>query len=705
MKNKALKTQIERFLQVPLKLLIFLLVMTAGVFWYNHKIGVYVGCVVVVYAVMVLVMYYRQKPQIMSGLVAYALEQGQIQKELLKELAVPYVLMDIDGVILWHNTEFARMAGGDKVNRDIRHYFPHITRDMFPTSENDLEEFSMALDDRQYRVQFRLIQVDIGSEEDEDNEMIAFDKGNANSMIVVYFFDETDYKRLLQENKDQKLVAGLIYIDNLDEVLEVTGDVRRPLLLALVDRKINKTIQDIGGIISKPEKDKYTIVFQQKYLAQLQANKFELLDEVRNINVGNELPVTLSMSIGMGASDFQGCYELARMAMDMALGRGGDQVVIRDGDKTTYYGGQSRQVEKNTRVKARVKAHALQGIMEAKSRVVIMGHSLPDVDALGSAVGIYKLAKVYDKDAHIVINEATISIRPVLNNFMDDANYPEDMFINHEEARKLVDDDTLLMVVDVNRPSYTECPDLLNLTKTIVVFDHHRQTNEVISNAVLSYVEPYASSACEMVAEVLQYTNETVELRATEADAMYAGILVDTDNFVQKTGARTFEAAAYLRRKGADVVRVRKLFRDSMETYRCRAEAVRSAKVYRDKYALAIFPSEGVDSPTVIASQVANELLDIENIGASFVVTNNQGTIYISARSIDVINVQLIMEQFDGGGHANAAGAQLHDCTEEEALERIKTVLDRLEEGADLSGEETQAEADGTEPVRIVHES
>jgi c-di-AMP phosphodiesterase-like protein len=268
-----------------------------------------------------------------------------------------------------------------------------------------------------------------------------------------------------------------------------------------------------------------------------------------------------------------------------------------------------------------------------------------------------------------------------------------------------VDDDTLLMVVDVNRPSYTECPDLLNLTKTIVVFDHHRQTNEVISNAVLSYVEPYASSACEMVAEVLQYTNETVELRATEADAMYAGILVDTDNFVQKTGARTFEAAAYLRRKGADVVRVRKLFRDSMETYRCRAEAVRSAKVYRDKYALAIFPSEGVDSPTVIASQVANELLDIENIGASFVVTNNQGTIYISARSIDVINVQLIMEQFDGGGHANAAGAQLHDCTEEEALERIKTVLDRLEEGADLSGEETQAEADGTEPVRIVHES
>lgn len=686
MKDKKLKTQIERFLQIPLKLLFILLFMVVIAFLYSRKTGVLVGSFVVLYSIILLIIYYHYKPRIMSEMVSYAFEQGQIQKELLKELAVPYTLIDMDGMILWHNHEFENMVDDTKVNRDIHSYFPHITKDMFPSTAEDVQEFSMSFGERQYHVQFRMIQVDIDVDEnDEDNEMSDFDNAYKDAMIVVYFFDETDYRRLLQENKDQKLISSLIYIDNYDEVLESTDNVRQPLLLALVDRKINKTILDIGGILTKPEKDKYFVVFQQKYLAQLQANKFDLLDEVRNINVGNELPVTLSMSVGMGEASFQECYESARMAMDMALGRGGDQVVIKEGEKISYYGGQSHQVEKNTRVKARVKAHALQGIIEAKERVVIMGHRLPDADAIGSAIGIYKLAKVYNKEAHIVLDEATISIRPVLQNFEGNSLYDEDMFIDSATAKELVDMDTLLMIVDVNRPSYTECPELLDLTKTIVVFDHHRATSEVVTNAVLSYVEPYASSACEMVAEVLQYTNEAIDLKANEADAMYAGILVDTDNFVQKTGARTFEAAAYLRRKGADVVRVRKMFRDSMDTYRSRAEAVRHAIVYRGQYALAIFPAEGVDSPTVIASQVANELLDIQGIQASFVVTNLDGTIYISARSIDTLNVQLIMEQFDGGGHANAAGAQLTECTPEDALERIKAVLDKMHEAEELS--------------------
>ena len=679
MKNKKLRTQIEKFLQIPLKFLFVLLILVAVAFVYQRTVGIIVGIAVLMYSIAVLIMYYYFKPLIMSQLVSFAFEQGQIQKELLKELAVPYVLVDMNGFTLWHNSEYEKMLGGGKFNRDISYYFPNITKDMFPTVENDINEFSMSLEERQYRVQFRLIRAEISAQDVEVQEeelMRDFDNAYANSMVVIYFFDETDYKRLLQENKDQKLVASLIYIDNYDEVLESTDEVRQPLLLALVERKINKYIMDIGGIIKKPEKDKYVIVFQQKYLTQLQTNKFSILEEIRNINIGNDLPVTLSMSIGMGGNSYQESYEYARIAMDMALGRGGDQVVIKDREKISYYGGQSRVLEKNTRVKARVKAHALQGIIETKEKVVIMGHRLPDVDSLGSALGIYKLARAYGKEAHIVIKEATISIRPVLQNFEDFTIYEEDMFINNEQALKLVDMDTLLMVVDVNRPSYTECPELLDLTKTIVVFDHHRQTNEVISNAVLSYVEPYASSACEMVAEVLQYTTSSIELKANEADALYAGILVDTDNFVQKTGARTFEAAAYLRRKGADVVRVRKLFRDSMDTYRRRAEAVRTAEVYDKIYAFAIFPAEGVDSPTVIASQVANELLDIEGIGASFVVTKIKDTVYISARSIDVINVQLIMEKLDGGGHANAAGAQLTDCDETEAVARIKEVLD-----------------------------
>ena len=370
--------------------------------------------------------------------------------------------------------------------------------------------------------------------------------------------------------------------------------------------------------------------------------------------------------------------------MDMALGRGGDQVVIKEGEKISYYGGQSRMLEKNTRVKARVKAHALQGFIEAKEKVVIMGHHLPDVDSLGSALGIYKLAKAYNKEAHIVIDEATISIRPVMRSFEDHTIYDSEMFINNDRAKELVDMDTLLMVVDVNRPSYTECPELLEKTKTVVVFDHHRQTNEVISNAVLSYVEPYASSACEMVAEVLQYTTQNIELKSNEADTMYAGILVDTDNFVQKTGARTFEAAAYLRRKGADVVRVRKLFRDSMENHKHRAEALRNAEVYKEIYAFAVLPAEGVDSPTVIASQVANELLNISGVRASFVLTDYQGKIYISSRSIDEINVQLIMERMGGGGHFNMAATQLKDYNVAQAKKLICKTIDRMIEEGDI---------------------
>ena len=396
MKTKKLVSQIEKFLQIPLKFLFILIVFTIIAFIYNRTFGIIVGTAIVLYSGTVLIMYFHYKPTIMSQLMSFAFEQGQIQKELLKELAVPYALIDMGGMILWHNGEFEKMIGNGKLDREISHYVPDLSQDMFPTVENDINEFFMEFEECQYRVQFRLIQADISlmdGTEREEELMRDFDNAYANSLVVVYFFDETNYRRLLQENKEQKLVSALIYIDNYEEVLETMDEVRQPLLLALVERKINKYIMDIEGIIKKPEKDKYVIVFQRKYLAQLQANKFSILDEIRSINVGNDLPITLSMSIGTGSNSYQECYEYARVAMDMALGRGGDQVVIKEGEKISYYGGQSRMLEKNTRVKARVKAHALQGFIEAKEKVVIMGHHLPDVDSLGSALGIYKLAK------------------------------------------------------------------------------------------------------------------------------------------------------------------------------------------------------------------------------------------------------------------------------------------------------------------------
>ena len=305
-----------------------------------------------------------------------------------------------------------------------------------------------------------------------------------------------------------------------------------------------------------------------------------------------------------------------------------------------------------------------------------MGHKIPDMDAIGSAIGIYRIAENLNKKAHIVLNVPTLAIRSVINNFIGNSNYEEDMFVKSEEAMELMDANTLLVVVDVNRPSYTECEELLVRAKSIVVIDHHRQTNEVIENPVLTYIEPNASSACEMVAEILQYMSEKTKMKPYEADAMYAGMLVDTDNFVTKTGVRTFEAAAFLRRCGADVVRVRKMFRYDIESYKIRAKAVESAETYLGSFALSVMPDmTGIESPTVMGAQVANELLDIDGVHASFVLTKVEDTIYISARSIDEINVQIIMEKLGGGGHANVAGAQMKGVSEKEALEKMKEIL------------------------------
>ena len=339
-------------------------------------------------------------------------------------------------------------------------------------------------------------------------------------------------------------------------------------------------------------------------------------------------------------------------------------------------------MEKATRVKARVKAHALQEFIESRDKVMVMGHKLTDADSFGASIGIYRAAKVLGKRAYIVLNEVTSSVRPMRECFLDNPAYESDMFLNNEQAVEMIDSNTVLVVVDTNRPSYTECSELLSRTPTIVVLDHHRQTNEQISNAVLSYIEPYASSACEMVAEILQYFDEGLKIKAVEADCLYAGIIIDTDNFMGKTGVRTFEAAAFLRRCGADVTRVRKMFRNGMAEYKARAEAVRHAEVYHG-FAISVCPNENIESPTIVGAQAANELLNIIGVKASIVLTYYQRRTYISARSIDEVNVQVLMERMGGGGHMNVAGAQL-DCGVEEAADIVKRTIDKMHEEGEL---------------------
>ena len=378
--------------------------------------------------------------------------------------------------------------------------------------------------------------------------------------------DDTALKIALREIDDQSLAVGLIYLDNYDEALESVEEVRRSLLIALIDRKVNKYISALDGISKKMEKDKYLVIMRKKAVAQLKENRFDVLEDVKTVNIGNEMAVTLSIGMGLDGLTYAQNYEFARNAIDLALGRGGDQAVVKTPENVSYYGGKSQQVEKNTRVKARVKAQALREIITGKDRVIIMGHRMADIDSFGSAVGIARIALTLEKKAHIVINDVTTSIQPFVLLFKDNPDYEPDIIVNSTTALELAGSNSVLVVVDVDKPSITECPELLKSCKSIVVLDHHRRGSETIENATLSYVEAYASSACEMVSEILQYIGDNIKIKPDEADCMYSGIMIDTNNFMTKTGVRTFEAAAFLRRNGADVTRVRKLFREDRKS-------------------------------------------------------------------------------------------------------------------------------------------
>jgi c-di-AMP phosphodiesterase-like protein len=649
----------------------------------SKEAGIVLSAFVLAYFLIALTIYYFNRHKVASELVHYAMDYGQVQKRLLKELALPYAILDVEGRMQWGNNEFMDIIQEKKAARhSISNIFPEITEDTLPRSEGD-EVLHILHNGRNYRVLLRKV---LAPDFDEDANWSINESENSwdskNALIAMYLYDETDIIGLIKENKEQKQIVGLLYIDNYEEALESSDEVRRSLLTALVDRKINKYMQNMDAIIKKLEKDKYIFVFQQKYLSTLQSSKFSLLEEVRSVNIGNEMAVTISIGLGVNADSYASGYEYARAAIDLALGRGGDQAVIKDREKISYYGGKSIQVEKSTRVKARVKAHAFREFVEGKDKILIMGHKIGDVDSFGSAVGIYRIAKTFNKKAHIVINEVTTSLRPMMSRFVGNPDYEEDMFIKNEQAREIVDVNTLLVIVDVNRPSYLECMELLEYAKTIVIFDHHRQTNEAIENAALSYVEPYASSTCEMVAEILQYIGGNLKLKPVEADALYAGIMIDTNNFLTKAGVRTFEAAAFLRRSGADVTRIRKSFRSEITDFKTKADAISSTEVYLDHYAIAICAGTEVDSPTVLGAQIANELLNITDIKASFVLTDFNNKIYISARSIDEVNVQVIMEKMGGGGHLSVAGTQLEGCTIHEAIMKLKMVLsDMMKEG------------------------
>ena len=681
MKEKIkLKGQLKSYLRWPLIMTVLLIIMNVMLYMVEVKAGAIATGFTAVYIVAAVLLYFHRRPSILNELISFATQYGQVQKNLMQSFALPYALLDADGKILWMNDEFLFLTGKEKRYRKfIGNIFPEVTSEKLPLPD-EVRDLEIVYQEHSYRLNMKRVEI---QELLDASGIVEADKDRS-YLISMYLFDETELKRYIRQKDEEKLVTGLLYLDNYEEALESMEEVRSSLLIALIDRKINKYFASIDGVVKKLEKDKYFLVMRKKSLDILKEKKFSILEEVKTVNIGNEMAVTISIGIGMNADTYAHTSEYARIAMELALGRGGDQVVVKDGNNITYYGGKSQMMEKTTRVKARVKAHALKEFMSSKDKVVVMGHKITDVDTFGAAIGIYRAAKTLEKKAYIVINTPTSSIRPLMDGFLHSQEYDSRMFVNSHEAKEIVDDNTVVVVVDTNRPNYTECEELLSMTKTIVVLDHHRQGKDVIQNAVLSYIEPYASSACEMVAEILQYFADGIRIRNIEADSIYAGIMIDTNNFLTKTGVRTFEAAAFLRRCGADVTRVRKLFRENVEDYRAKGEAIRNAELFREHFAISVCPSEGLESPTVVGAQAANELLNVIGVRASFVLTDYRNTIYISTRSIDEINVQVIMERLGGGGHLNIAGAQLEHYSIAEATDTLKRTLQKMLDEGDI---------------------
>lgn len=597
-------------------------------------------------------------------------ELDSATKHAIFNMPIPLTIVEIDGTINWYNTQFLDMVEDkDILNKNLELIIPGFKID-YIHEKKDLSPIEISFRDRYYKVYYNIVNL--------KKTTTAKD-----AIIMLYWIDNTAFSILRHKYIDEKMCLGIIQVDNYDEVRNNTDEGNRPLVFAEIDKRINEFMIKINGCVRKYENDKYIIILENRYLESSELKKFDILDQIREINMGNKIPVTLSIGVGVnGENPFQ-TYEYARAAIDIALGRGGDQAVVKRPSRFNFYGGKTQAVEKRNKVKARVISHALRQLIDQSEKVFVMGHKIADMDSFGASIGILRVAKNRNKKAYMVLRGINPSIKNLYDRMREEQPEYLDQIITPEEANNIADKSSILIVVDNHRPSYTEDPDLLNIIEKVVLIDHHRRGEEFIKDPVLMYLEPYASSTCELVTEILYYMSDKLELTRFEADSLLAGISVDTKNFTFQTGVRTFEAASFLKRAGADTTSVRKLFKDDFDTYVCKAEVIRDAVIIHGKIAISRFPKETEDS-LLIAAQAANDLLNINGIVASFVLTLSSGKVHISGRSTGEISVQLILEKLGGGGHLTSAGAQLENTTIDDAEILLKKNLDEyLREGED----------------------
>lgn len=581
-------------------------------------------------------------------------------KDTLLNFPMPLVLAELDGTTVWYNSSFKGIFESDDfLQKTVSNLISEIAPEM---AEGDSISISkeVTINNRYYTVLGNVVKID----DNNDKESV---------IIMLYLVDNTELITEKQKFEDNKNTVALMVIDNYDDLMQSMEDSARPQMLAEIEKKITSWIGYTGGLVKKFERDKYLCIFPFKYLKELEEKKFEILETVKEIKIGNKIPVTLSIGMGINAPTHVENLQNAYACIDIALGRGGDHVVIKDGDNFRFFGGRTRELEKRTRVKARVIAYALRGLIDQAPSVLIMGHENADIDSLGASLGIYRIVKSMDKRVNIVLNHSNANIDSILNKMSKEPEY-SNVFVGRNEALDIITKKTLLIIVDTHRPSFTEAPELIRMTDQIVVIDHHRRGADYIQDAVLSYQETYASSTCELVTEIMQYLEEKIRLTSLETEALYAGIVVDTKNFIFKTGVRTFEAASYLRRHGVDTVSVKQLFQNDLKTYITISNIVKDAEVVYDNIAISTCPSN-IKNAQLIAAQAADQLLSLSGLIAAFVLSMREGDVIISGRSLGEINVQMILEKLGGGGHLTVAGAQIENVTLQEARESLKTAI------------------------------
>ena len=598
-----------------------------------------------------------------------ALDIDEVNKKAILNLPIPLCILEFDGSITWYNTKFHEMnEEEDTLGMNIESLVKNI--DLRKVLNENKEMYTnINYKDREYTIVYNVIK----SEQEEKSKYL----------MMLYWLDKTDYLELENKYNNEKNVIALIQVDAYEEVLQSAPEERRPLINVDIDKTLAYLESTCNGALKKTSNDKYILILNNQELQKLEADKFSILDTIREINQENNLPVTISIGIGIDGKTINENIKLANGALDLALGRGGDQAVIKTKDKSVFYGGKSKAVEKKTKVKSRLIGHALREIVLESKNIYIMGHKYPDMDAMGSAVGIYDICKACNKQANIVLDNSNDSIDEFVKRLKENEYY-SDIFISKDDAIKNCTKDTLVIVVDTHRPSFTECPELTMISDKVVVIDHHRRGVEFINDTVLLFHETYVSSTCEMVTELVQYMEDDVKINKLTAEGLMAGICLDTKNFAFKTGVRTFEAASYLKKKGADTIEVKKLFNSTLIDFVTKAEIIQSAKVIDEKICLAYSKAE-VSNINIIVAQAADELLNIKDVEASFVLGKTKsGTIFVSARSLGSINVHVLMEKLGGGGHIDIAGAQIEDTSLEEGYNKVLDIINKyLEEEAE----------------------